>query len=380
MPVVNFIQHLQGLSLQMDIIEGEKRETGTHIKIGYFGKDPGIRKYWLMTFFREKPVITKSFKISIWKIYIFTQNNPDKFDLILVEINRITRHFVPHGKGFILPRWFELLIDVENSLDAVARNDTKKQINKHRLECQERFSDDDLRFFYDRMYRPYILNRHKDSSVMTDFSNFLKRFRRKDSRLFFLMKDNEPVAGSFNFRSKGMIRFSVLGILDGQKEILKMGANRVLYYYMLSYYKQENTDIINFEGTSPLLNDGLTQFKISMRAFPNRKNLYGEKSLWLLPVNETDGLRAVLKSNPFIFIAGNKIYRAVFIDSSELNYRYEFLKLLKKTRFNGIDGTKIYCWNGTEKIFHWIIEEALPDHEVIDLHIERNLTVINVNN
>lgn len=366
MPVVYFIRNLQAFSLQIYLIEGEERESGNYMKIGYFGLDSRIQNYWTRTLFRGKPVIEKASKIFVWAIYNYVYRDTNKLDLIIVEITRLTRPFVNSGKGFVLPRWFELLIDVENSLHAIEKNDTQKQINKYGFTCEERFLHDDLKFFYERMYKPYILSRHTDSSVIADFSFFPKRFRKKDSRLFFLIKDKDPVAGSFNFRENGVIRFSVLGILDGQREILKMGAIRAIYYFMLSYYKQKNVGIINFEGTSPLLYDGLTQFKLSMRAFPNRNKLFGEKTLWLVPANETTALRAVLKSNPFIFIAQKKIYRALFIDSSEFNYKHEFMTLIKRTRYKKIDGTKIFCWNGTSKISQWISDEALPDHEVIE--------------
>lgn len=366
MPIVYFIRNIQALLLPMYIIEGEERESGTFLRIGFFGNDSGIRNYWTRVLFRGKPVIKKSSKIVFWAIYSYAYRYINKLDLIIVEINRVTRPFVSSGKGFVLPRWFELLIDVENSLNAIKKNDTHKHIKKQGFTYKARFSHDDLKFFYERMYKPYIMSRHKDSSVVAELSHFLKRFNKKDSMLFFLMKDNEPVAGSFNFSDNGVIRFSVLGILDGQRKILKMGAIRALYYFMLKHYKQKNINIINFEGTSPLLYDGLTQFKLSMRAFPNRKKLFGAKSLWLVPMNETVALRAVLKSNPFIYIAKKKIYRALFIDSSEFNYKHEFMRLMKRTRYKKIDGTKIFCWNGTSKISQWISDEALPDHEVIE--------------
>jgi hypothetical protein len=208
---------------------------------------------------------------------------------------------------------------------------------------------------------------------MTDYSYFLKRFRKNDSRLFFLMKDNEPVSGSFNERRNGMIKFSGLGILDGRREILSMGAIRVLYFFMLAHYNKENIKLINFGGTSPLLSDGLTQFKLSMRAFPNKKKLFGEKSLLLVPVNRTPALEAVLKSNPFIFITQKDLYRAVFVDSKNTNSKHEFMKFIKRTRYKKIAGTKIFCLNGTtEKISQWIVEEDLPDHEISEFELSGN--------
>ncbi|MGF1585285.1 MAG: hypothetical protein ACFCUM_08195 [Bacteroidales bacterium] len=372
-PIVHFIENLRTFVLQINFIEGEERESGNFLKIAYFGNDSRILNYWAGILFREVSAITKAGRINIWNIDRFTQNNINKADLIIVETSSLTRSYINSGKGFVLPRWLDTLIDVENSLQAIMKNDTQKHINKYGFSCEERFSDDDLQFFYERMFKPYINIRHKDSSVKTDFSYFLKRFRRKDSGLFFLMKDKVPVAASFNESIDGLIKFSGLGILDGNREILNMGAIRALYYYMLTYYKKMNIDIINFGGTSPLLLDGLTQFKLSMRAFPNKKKLFGEKSLLLMPVNRTPALEAVLRSNPFIFITQKDLYRAVFVDSTNTKSKHEFMKFIKRTRYKKIAGTKIFCLNGTtEKISQWIMEEDLPDHEISEFELSGN--------
>ena len=374
MPIVNFIRDLQTFYLHIYLIEGEEKESGTILKIAYVGEDPRIQNYWTMRLFRRNPVITKKSRIVVWKIDRYCKHNINKIDLIIVEITRLTKPFVSSGKGFILPRWFDTLIDVKDSFNAInKRNDTHKQIKRFGFTFEERFSYDDLKYFYERMYKPYTLGRHRESSVRIDYSYFLKRFRKNDSRLFFLMKDNEPVSGSFNERRNGMIKFSGLGILDGRREILSMGAIRALYYFMLDHYNKKNIRLINFGGTSPLLSDGLTLFKLSMHAIPSRKKLLGEKSLWLVPLNETSALKMALKSNPFIHIVQNKIYRAMFLDSSEINNKHEFLKLIKRTWFKKLDGTNVYCWNDTQKISQWISDEQLSNHEVVEFEVDSSL-------
>jgi hypothetical protein len=373
LPLVHIVERLQALTLQVNFIEGKERESGAFLRIAYFGNDTRILSYFAGILFREVSAITGVSWINVWKIDSFTRNNIHKTDLNIVETTSLTRSFINSGKGFFIPRWLDTLIDVENSLQAIMKNDTQKQINKYGFSCEERFSDDDLKFFYERMFLPYINSRHKKSSVRADFSYFLKRFRKTDSRLFFLMKDKVPVAASFNERIDGLIKFSGLGILDGKREILNMGAIRALYYYMLTYYKKTNIDIINFGGTSPLLSDGLTQFKLSMRAFPNKKKLFGDKSLLLVPVKRTPALEAVLKSNPFIFIAQKDFYRAVFVDPTKLDSKHDFMKIIKKTRYKKIAGTKIFCLNGnTQKISQWIQEEYLPDHEITEFEVAKH--------
>jgi len=316
---VYFLRHLQTFFLNSYLIEGEERESGEPIRIAYFGRDTKIRHYWTGTLFRDILSIRKGKTTALRKIRSLARNNNNQHDLAIVEMTRLTRFFSKPKQGFILPRWFDTLLDVDFSLEAIGNNDTHKHIRKHGFSCEVRSEEEDLQFFYERMFKPYISSRHKDASVMVEYSYFLKRFRKKDSRLYFLLMDDKPVVASFNERKKGMIKFSGIGVLDGSREIVSKGAIRALYFFMLSDYKKDGLKQIGFGGTSPLLSDGLTQFKISMRAFPNHKNLLGEKSLWFLPLSDTNSLRNLLKANPFLYIYDKKVYRAVFVDPDELS-------------------------------------------------------------
>jgi hypothetical protein len=216
------------------------------------------------------------------------------------------------------------------------------------------------------MFKPYILGRHKDASVMVDFSYFRKRMRKKRSKLFFLMQGDEPMAASFNEMKSGRMKFSGLGVLDGCKDIIQMGAIRALYYFMLNQYRDQGTEVINYGGTSPLLSDGLTKFKRSMRAIPTDRNPYGEKSLWLIPVKPSEGLNSFLHLHPFLYLDKGRFYRALFPNAEVVADKKEFLTWLKQTQFLGIEGTRIYCRDHVETIRQWILEASLEGYEVLN--------------
>jgi len=365
-PFVYFFRHLQTVYLCRYTMEGPERKSGTPIKVAYFGNDKKLKNYWESMLFAESANTIPGKKTLLWRARKLARKNLKHYDLMLVEINSLTRQLVKRKRGYFLPRWFDTLLDVNNSLDAISRNDTLKKIKMHGLSCEVRTSEDDLSFFYDRMFKPYITARHKDKAVLVDYNYFLKRFNKKDSHLFFLLKNNKPIAASFNEKEDGMMKFSGLGILDGSREIMRLGAVRALYYFMLNYYKETNVRRINFGGASPLLSDGLTQFKVALRAFPNKKKLLGEKSIWVTPLNDSSASRNFLTANPFIYIKNKKVLRALFVDSSKMEKKKELVKLLKTTRYRELSGTEIYCWNGTEKISNWIREEGFEDFKVKD--------------
>lgn len=320
MPLIHAMRSIRSLFLNHYLIEGTIKNADQKLKVSYFGNDTRILNYWIGQLFDDDVKQKHIGKAAVWKLKGPMQSNHSA-ELRLAELSRLSKKLVMPKKGFVLPRWFETIIDVENTLDAINNNDTHKHIKNHGFTMEQRFSEEDLYFFYNRMFKPYILNRHKSSSVMYDYSFFKKRYGRKGSALFFLLKEGEPVAGSFNSVSRGMIKFSGLGILDGSMEIVRLGTIRALYYFILKHYTENNVKLIRFGGTSPLLSDGLTQFKISMRAFPDKHTLFAETSIWLTPMANNNSLKKVLNDNPFIFVKNKNIFRAVFVNSDELEMK-----------------------------------------------------------
>jgi len=301
MPLVYLMRHLNGLWVKEYQIEGKLQEGDAVLKLGYFGNDRRILCYWLNTLFSETYRIDENRKIPIWRISAKLARNNGPCELALTEVSRISRGLGEHGKGFVLPRWLDTLLLAESSLQTDSNKRTGRLVEEQGFTYRTSHSDEDLELFYDRMFKPYILSRHKDASVMVDYSYFEKRMKKKDSQLFLLMQGEETVAASFTERKHGNIKFSGIGVLDGRRDLIQAGAIRALYYFMLTYFRDKGVNVINFGGTSPMLSDGLTRFKRTLGVVPNNRNPYGEKSLWLIPVKPTRPL-ATFSFQPYAFI------------------------------------------------------------------------------
>jgi hypothetical protein len=367
MPIVLIIRHFKGLWMRNYLLEGEERESGVPLRISYFGRDVRILNYWGSTLFRHGYTQRNGSLYSLRRMCRYPRNNSNSCDMMIAELNPLTRHLCNHSSGFLLPRWLQTELNVKSSLDALTRNDTQRNIEKYGFYLEERVSETDLRFFFDNMFKPYIESRHTKSTVMVDYSYFRKKFHRNESRLFFLMKDDLPVLGSFNERKNGIIKLSGLGVLNGSHDFLRMGGIRILYYFMFKLYDGRNIERINFGGTSPLISDGLTHFKHSMRGFPTRSNQFKDGAMWIVPQNNSSALKEVLKSNPFVYRIRKKLYRAIFVDDNDFHHRKEFIKYLKKNTLRKLSGTRVFCWNSKAKFSNWIAEEELTDHKVIEI-------------
>jgi hypothetical protein len=247
----------------------------------------------------------------------------------------------------------------------MSRPEFQRLIRKNNLTCEIRNSEADFRFFFERMYIPYISVRHQDAAVLADYNQFLNNiFRKKGSQLYFVLKDGEPIAGSIDEIKKDYIRMSGIGILDGREDIKKMGVITALYYYQALEYKQRNIKNINMGGTSPILTDGLTIYKLSLGAQLFETVRKCETYIRLMPLTRSGAIRKVLSANPFISIHEGSYQRNIFIDPEKEENKDHLLHLMKTTRFDNIKTTRIFCFNNEQLVTEWIRNEGYPEVEV----------------
>ena len=126
----------------------------------------------------------------------------------------------------------------------------------------------------------------------------------------------------------------------------------------------------NVGGTSPILTDGLTQYKLRIGGVAADDKYLGDQVLWLIPSKNTEAIKYLLKGNPFIYILKNCYYRAVFVDSEEYEDRKEFLRSLNYSNCLNIEGTKIFCFRGEDVISEWLKETGCENIDVIRYNIK----------
>jgi hypothetical protein len=219
------------------------------------------------------------------------------------------------------------------------------------------------------MYVPYICSRHKESAVICDLKYFLDIYRKKDAQLGFLMADDEPVAGVFTEMRGDKLRISASGILDGREDIMRMGVNSAIYFFIVHDCLNKGIDSVSIGGTSSILMDGLTRYKLSLGAEAEDLQYFYTQYLWLKPLKNTEAVRSFLKANPFINLCKEGLYRSVFIDPSEYEDKSIFFKYLHLINCGNIKGTRIYCFGNKAKIAAWVEEEGYADFEVMDFTV-----------
>ncbi|MBN2215383.1 MAG: hypothetical protein JW723_14180 [Bacteroidales bacterium] len=343
--------------LPVIVYKGKEKGSGELLSIIYLGWDNRIGSYWANRLLDEFLMMKKSKKIPVWRILKYLGENKENNDLVLAEMNSLTRRFVTYNHGFMLPRWLEMQLIAEDMVNGKAKNDILRLVRKHSLTYRKGLPESEFKFFYTRMFMPNLKCRHGDSAVYSKYGYMLSQFRKKGSQLCFVYKYNEPVAGLLTELKFKKWRLRSIGILDGREDLLKMGVTGAIYYFeMLDSFKK-GIKAVNIGGTSPVLTDGLTRFKLRLGAMAEDIKFFDDLTLMLRILKDSSAVRSLLKLNPFVYRNKKKLYRAMFVDPDDYEDKYEFLRFFRHTQCKNIQGTKIYCFDKPEKITGWIKEE-----------------------
>ena len=366
---INILRKFKYCILPVYLYKGNEKTGGQPLNIVYIGWDIRICNYWTNRLMDKSLLVEKKGMIPVWKVHNHLNINKVLYDMAIVEMNNLTKIFARRNTGFLIPRWFEMQIDNKDGIIKVRKKDIKRRIRKYSLTFKKDFSKSDIKFFYERMFIPFISKRHGDNAVLCDYAYFLNKFKKKGSRLNFILKDGKPIAGSFTELIGKTLRLTGVGIIDGREDILKMGVIGAIYYFEMLHANEEGVKSINVGGTSPILTEGLTKFKLSLGSKAADIKYFIDLSLWFAPLKDSSALINCLKSNPFIHRVKNNLYRTIFIDQLDYDDKSEFYTLIKHTNCCNLKGTMVFCIGDHDKINEWIKEEGLQDFQVLDYKV-----------
>ena len=158
-------------------------------------------------------------------------------------------------------------IDISKPIEKLLgseRSEIQRKIRKYGLNyeitSEQKYYDD----FYHRMYLPHIQSRYKNAAMLCSHQRVLEILSKGE--LILIKKEGEIIAeGSFDFHQK-RARFRLMGIKDGNMEYVQYGCIGALYYFIITEMKKRGHQKLHIGGTRPLLSDGLTKFKKSIKA------------------------------------------------------------------------------------------------------------------
>ncbi len=340
----------------------------------FIGLDHKLCHYWLSRFSGDFEIRPERKNIASWNIPEFLEKNNGKFDLIIIES---TKKALP-GKypgSFLLPRWMEMEYEIESFIKKSSTKNIKKRIKKYSLGYEIRTGIEAFDLFYHTMHKPYILKRHGLSADLPDYKHFHSKWFNTQWVLFFLTRENEPVAAKFIGRNQGNYRSILVGIKDGSDEIVKMGAIGALSYFSMLYYYEKGIKSLLAGASMPVVLDGVTQSKIRLGAQPHLKDLVKRNKYYFIPVTTKPVTLKILKSNPLFYISGGSLNIALFLSAEDYQSKEDFLQYFNLLKTNKVEMTRIFCFDNPEKIIQWINEEKITGIEFKNIPESRGVQV-----
>ncbi len=352
--------------------KGRNKNNNAEIIFAYAGWDKKLRFYWLNRF-SDEYIFRHSKRIIFTKnLREFFDKRKEYFNVVIIESNQRTSAFGNYGKSFLMPRWMEMIIDINSSLKKSRTKEIRRRIRKNSLEYEFRNTRKDFDLFYYKMYKPLVEKNHRNTVELASYNLFLRKFLNGQLHLLFITRRGEPIAAQLIEKKEDTYRITAFGIMDGQPEIQKMGVHAALYYYAMNHYAEEGHQYLLCGSSMPIIQDGVTQFKIRLGAKPYVKDIENRKKYFFLPMNNNSSLMEFLKENSLFCISEEKLNIVSFINTNDIETKDDFIKYYKQIKCDNIENTKIYFIGNSEKMTQWIIEEGIEKTEFINYENEAN--------
>jgi hypothetical protein len=158
------------------------------------------------------------------------------------------------------------IIDTSGTWDDVRKRFHRKKreisnnlAEKYGLSSRVSTNERDFDFFYHRMFLPHIKKRFRDFSVIDSYEE-MKDFFKKGF-LLLIMNGDQVVAGSLCLVKDHALVFRRAGVLDGNDDYIKGGAQMAIYYFQLRLAQEYNLQKMDAMSSRPFLNDGVYRTK-----------------------------------------------------------------------------------------------------------------------
>ncbi len=286
----------------------------------------------------EKESLGKCF---IWQVE--SRFNSEKFtaDLIFIETDKIFSPFL-RQRGFkIIPQWILFILEISRPLSEIWREIKNKSLSDNlrivrKYQYVYEMTRDLAKYndWYRQMYVPYALERFGDASMTYGFRKLKRTFER--GQILFVKRDNDHLAGTLIVTHGKDAWVHSLGIRTGNHNFLKQGVVSASYYFTVLWAKEKGYEHIDFGHCRPFLNDGVFIYKKNWGMAVKKSNRM-QSVLGLKVFNPSQGVKAFLANNPFVFIDRGKMKGFVLIQKNDPLTPGEVRSLFKKYYISGLD-------------------------------------------
>ncbi len=291
-----FLKHLARLYLPVF-----QYETDT-MKILYAGYSHIKRNYFVRFLLDCNPDQVYIGRRWFWKLPELVNSD---IDIVVSEVSRMSLSRFQNYKGYILPEWVPMRINISRPLEEICRgsvshfSDIKKRIRKYNLTYEVLSDKESFDYFIERIYHPFISKRHGEEALIED----LQPITESSASFLIAVKENGIiVAGALLKRLGDSLSGLRLGILDGNEEYRRHGVIGAIYYFSILEGQKMGYRFLDVGGTRPFISDHLTCYKLGLSAEFSLDHTPWKEYMWLGVNKHSVGAGEFMKNNPFVYL------------------------------------------------------------------------------
>ena len=323
------------------LVEGVLKDSGVSCRC-IIVDDSLFMNYIISTTFGSSFNIIRTWRIWIPSVQRLVKNPPDAADICIAILPRRWEKAFRNLYDFKSPDHVRQVIDLTGDWE-----DIKKRFHRNkkwmfnRLMARDfsnyKISTDlaDFDHFYHEMHVPHCRKQFGDLAVIDTYENmkeyFLKGF------LLFVVEEGKAIAGSLCIADGETMEARRAGVLNGDEEYVKRGAQTLLYFHVIRYAKEHNFRYLNARGSLPFFCDGVYRHKRSWGATVSFDN---NISNWIFFFNIRRSEKAAefIRQNPVIVHTNDGLMGLIGNNKAEALSESERRALARQYLAPGIEG------------------------------------------
>ena len=353
------IEWLYHLRVELWRVEGEERHSGLPLSV-LCGLRGNTKNYLLGQLFKDGYRQRSLGRFWLWNLSKPLPRAASDCSLIFLwACNSHLKKLTRPGEWFLIPDCVSGTVDLPR--DAIATRKVQgdlQKIRRHGLQCEvtrDRRKFDD---FYYNMYVPYISKTYGDCAFITPYKQLRRVFQTCD--LLLVEKEHRSVAGQLITYQEAIPRLMMMGIRNGDREVVRTGGGGpALFHFSLQYLQEKGYCKAELGWSRPFLHDGVLIHKRRWSQVITESYDWG---FWLKILSLEPASRSLLRNNPFIHKRNGLLYAAVFVDSDTAITSQLVDQLMKDYFHAGLKGLDIYRLLQENTTEAKPVEVELPEH------------------
>jgi hypothetical protein len=244
------------LFTRVTLLEGEPAHGGPPMRCLFVGSTDFLR-YLGQRVFAAPPAVRGRSRERIARARrTLAEVAANEIDLCVADLPVAPAARFARGADFLTDPMVFQYIDVHGEwfLARTTPRRMRKRIEAAGLSCSVSTDAADLRFFYERMYRPHAVAQYGGLASLSPLAELEKRLR--DGWLVFVSAAGQRIAGALVTAADETATGYKIGVLDGDRRHVEADAVSAIYLFTIDAVRERGWRRLELESSRPVLNDG----------------------------------------------------------------------------------------------------------------------------